>query len=54
MAVFISNPDEKQLPIFYNDKNLEALLFPDLFPTGTGFYNETNYNNTRQKYMNSY
>src|SRR2546423_15601470 len=41
MAGFINNPDESQLPISYNDKNLEGLLFPDLFPNGKGFYNDT-------------
>ncbi len=54
MVGFINNPNEKQLPISYNDKNLEGLLFPDLFPTGIGFYNDTfNYEN-RQKYIDSY
>ncbi len=54
MAGFINDPNEKQLPISYYDKNLEGLLFPDLFPTGVGFYNDTfNYEN-RQKYIDSY
>ncbi|GBB91205.1 hypothetical protein RclHR1_01840002 [Rhizophagus clarus] len=38
MAGFMCNPNEKQLPISYNDENLKGLLFPDLFPTGKGFY----------------
>ncbi len=54
MAGFISNPNEKQLPISYNDKNLEGLLFPDLFPSGTGFYNDTFNSENRQKYIDSY
>jgi len=37
MVGFINNPDEKQLPISYNDKNLEGLLFPDLFQMGKNF-----------------
>ena len=54
MVGFINNPNEKQLPISYNDKNLEGLLFPDLFPTGKGFYNDTFDNENRQKYIDSY
>ena len=54
MAGFINNPDEKQLPISYNDKNLEGLLFSDLFPNGKGFYNDTFNNENRQKYIDSY
>ncbi len=54
MVGFINNSNEKQLPISYNDKNLEGFLFPDLFSTGIGFYNDTfNYEN-RQKYIDSY
>src|SRR5439155_14324065 len=54
MAGFINNPNEKQLPISYNDKSLEGLLFPDLFPTREGFYNHLNNenrNDTYQKYI---
>jgi hypothetical protein len=50
MAGFISDPNEKQLPISYNDKNLEGLIFPDLFPTGEGFYKHEN----RQLHADSY
>ncbi len=51
---FINNPDEKQLPIFYNDKNLESLLFSDLFSNGKRFYNDIFNNENRQKYIDSY
>ncbi|RGB21438.1 hypothetical protein C1646_778027, partial [Rhizophagus diaphanus] len=34
MAGFISNPRDKVLPVSYSDPNLEALIFPDLFPLG--------------------
>src|ERR1700722_15517243 len=54
MAGFINDPNEKQLPISYNDENLEGLLFPDLFPNGQGFYNHTFNRENRQKYIDSY
>src|SRR5205085_7073822 len=46
MAGFLTDPNNKELPIPFYDKNIEPLLFPDLFPYGKGFYitNE----NTRQ------
>ncbi len=47
MVGFINNPDKKQLSISYNDKNLEGLLFPNLFPNGKGFYNNTFNNENR-------
>jgi hypothetical protein len=38
MAGFLTNPDNKELPISFYDENIEPLLFPDLFPYGKGFY----------------
>ena len=38
MAGFLTNPDNKELPIPFYDENIEPLLFPDLFPYGKGFY----------------
>ena len=38
MAGFIKTPDSTLLPISLNDSDLEALLFPDLFPDGKGHY----------------
>ncbi len=54
MVRFINNSDEKQLPISYNNKNLEGLFFPVLFQNGKGFYNNIFNNENRQKYINSY
>ncbi|GES90942.1 DNA helicase Pif1, ATP-dependent [Rhizophagus clarus] len=38
MAGFLTDPNNKELPILFYDKNIEPLLFPDLFPYGKGFY----------------
>ena len=38
MAGFLTDPNNKELPIPFYDKNIELLLFPDLFPYGKGFY----------------
>jgi hypothetical protein len=38
MAGFLTDPNNKKLPIPFYDKNIEPLLFPDLFPYGKGFY----------------
>src|SRR6266511_242912 len=54
MTGFINNPNDKQLPISYNDKNLEGFLFSDLFPNGKGFYNDTFSYENRQKYIDNY
>src|SRR5581483_11713370 len=46
MAGFLTDPNNKELPIAFYDENIEPLLFPDLFPYGKGFYK--NDENTRQ------
>jgi hypothetical protein len=38
MAGFLTDPNNKELPIPFYDENIEPLLFPDLFPYGKGFY----------------
>ena len=38
MAGFLTNPDNKELPIPFYDENIKPLLFPDFFPYGKGFY----------------
>jgi len=40
MAGFITNPEDKELPISYSDPNLEALIFPDLFPLGKNHFGD--------------
>ena len=47
MAGFITDPQDKALPISYSDPNLEALIFPDLFPFGRNHF--TNVNNLSNK-----
>lgn len=42
MAGFVKTSDNTSLPLAINDPDLEALLFPDLFPNGKGHY----HNNT--------
>lgn len=49
MAGFVRTPDNTSLPIAMNDPNLEALLFPDLFPNGKGYYHDNN-NNSKETY----
>ncbi|GBC21999.2 DNA helicase PIF1, ATP-dependent [Rhizophagus irregularis DAOM 181602=DAOM 197198] len=46
MAGFLTDPNNKKLPISFYDENIEPLLFPDLFPYGKGFYK--NDENTRR------
>lgn len=40
MAGFVRTDNNLSLPISLNDPNLEALLFPDLFPYGKGTYQD--------------
>ena len=51
MAGFLTDPNNKELPIPFYDKNIEALLFPDLFPYGKGFY--INDENTNRRFTDS-
>ena len=37
---FLLNSDEQRLPLSFTDPELEALLFPDLFPDGRGHYGD--------------
>jgi hypothetical protein len=37
---FLLDKDERQIPLNFADSELEALLFPDLFPDGHGHYGE--------------
>ena len=37
---FFQGEDERQIPLCFNDPELEAILFPDLFPDGRGFYGD--------------
>ena len=46
MAGFLTDPNNKELPISFYDENIEPLLFPDLFPYGNGFYKKDE--NTRR------
>ena len=41
MAGFVKTPNNTLLPIALNNPDLEALLFPDLFPNGKGHYYDT-------------
>uniref|UniRef100_U9SZG3 Uncharacterized protein n=1 Tax=Rhizophagus irregularis (strain DAOM 181602 / DAOM 197198 / MUCL 43194) TaxID=747089 RepID=U9SZG3_RHIID len=56
MAGFIRTPDSTLLPLAINDPDLEALLFPDLFPNGKGYYNDntSNSNLTREETYSKY
>jgi DNA replication protein DnaC len=56
MAGFHRNNDEtNSLPISINHPDLEALLFPDLFPNGHGHYKEMISNlNSRQSRIDTY
>jgi len=51
---FLRDENERQIPLRFNDPELEAILFPDLFPGGRGFYgdlcNRSNFNNTTMSY----
>ena len=51
MAGFLTDPNNKELPISFFDKNIEPLLFPDLFPYGKGFY--TYNKNTNRQFIDS-
>src|SRR5581483_622316 len=42
MAGFARTDNNLSLPISLNDPNLEALLFPDLYPDGKGTYQDLN------------
>ena len=44
MAGFVKTSDNTSLPLAINDPDLEALLFPDLFPNGKGHYFDNNSN----------
>jgi hypothetical protein len=44
MAGFVKTSDNTLLPLAIDDPNLEALLFPDLFPNGKGHYHNNNSN----------
>ncbi|RIA82233.1 hypothetical protein C1645_835698 [Glomus cerebriforme] len=46
MAGFLTNPNNKELPILFYDQNIKPLLFSNLFPYGKGFYKYDE--NTRQ------
>ena len=37
---FFQGENERQIPLCFNDPKLEAVLFPDLFPDGRGFYGD--------------
>ena len=55
MAGFLTDPNNKELPIPFYDKNIEPLLFPDLFPYGKGFYtNDGNTNRQRTDSLGNY
>src|ERR1043165_498835 len=41
MAGFVRTPNNTLLPLAIDDSDLEALLFPDLFPNGKGHYHDT-------------
>jgi len=48
---FFQDENERQIPLRFNDPELEAILFPDLFPDGREFYgNRSNPNNTTIAY----
>ena len=59
---FLTDTDNKKIPIAFHDPELEPLLFPDLFPDGQGYYkhrkqtSETseNFNQTYGKYIKSH
>lgn len=46
--------DKRNFPISYNDKTLEAMLFPDLFPIGKGHYEDLINNLFTQSNTESY
>src|SRR2546430_1809906 len=55
MAGFLTDPDDRELPIPFYDKNIEALLFPDFFPYGRGFYvNDENENRQFRDSLGNY
>ena len=37
---FFQGEDKRQIPLRIHDPELEAILFPDLFPDGRGFYGD--------------
>ena len=55
IAGFHRDDSTNSMPISINDPNLEALLFPDLFPDGHGHYREMITNSTtRQSRIDTY
>jgi len=54
MAGFITNPENKMLPIPYSDPNLEALIFPDLFPLGKNHFADVNGSSNRRPMIDTY
>jgi len=49
---FFHGENERQIPLSFNDPELEAILFPDLFPDGRGFYGDIcNRSNSSAKHM---
>jgi hypothetical protein len=48
MAGFVKTSDNTLLPLAINDPDLEALLFPDLFPNGKGHYCDSNSNSNSE------
>ena len=46
MAGFVRKADNTLLPLATNNPDLEALLFPDLFPDGKGHYHDNNNSNS--------
>jgi len=54
MAGFITNPEDKSLPIPYSDPDLEALIFPDLFPFGRNHFGDTNNLSNKRPIIDTY
>ncbi len=54
MAGFITNPEDKTLPVSYSDPNLEALIFPDLFPLGKNHFGDINNSSNRRPMIDTY
>jgi DNA replication protein DnaC len=54
MAGFITNSQDKNLPISYSDPNLEALIFPDLFPLGRNHFGHINNMTNKRPMIDTY
>lgn len=57
MAGFVRTADNTSLPLAISNPDLEALLFPDLFPNGKGHYRDNNNSNSnliREKTYSKY